>query len=46
MDLERTLGCTANSVTVMYEDVLRRGETVGLPVPLPAGLTHGDVAMR
>jgi nucleotide-binding universal stress UspA family protein len=44
--LEAELACTTDSVTVMYEDVLRRGETVGLPVPLPTGLVRGRVAMR
>lgn len=44
--LDGKLECTANTVTVAYEDVLRRGETVGLQVPLPTGLSRGNVAVR
>lgn len=44
--LEDLLNCSANEVTVTYEDVLRRGETLGLPVPLPNGLTNGTIAIR
>lgn len=38
--------CEPDTVTVMYRDVIRRGEVLGLPIPMPDDIRRGRVGIR
>lgn len=40
------MSCEPDTVTVMYRDVVRRGEVVALPIPMPEGIRQGRVGIR
>lgn len=44
-NLEERLSCGPDTVTVLYQDTLSRGDVVGLPIPLPDGLS-GRIGIR
>jgi hypothetical protein len=45
LNLDEALGCSSTSVTVLYQDSIRRGDVAGLAIPLPNGVT-GVVSLR
>src|SRR5664280_2219929 len=44
-DLRDRFWCGSDAVTVLYEDSIRRGETIGLPIPIPADIRNGNVSL-
>ncbi len=44
-DLRSELTCDSDSVTVLYEDSIRRGESIGLLLPFPADVRTGMIAL-
>lgn len=45
LSLDDALECTSTSVTVLYQDAVRRGDVAGFEVPMPNGAT-GLVSVR